>query len=365
MTVGGDMHTRRPALLGGMRVFPQIRAGHLDELEHYAPRRTLYLSTNYDLADRVVPSYWQRVTPLMAIGIVWRAQPESLELFEPFWRGFRLLWLALAVTQKCRARSRRPIVGIFAIENADLEVRVACSAAATRVATRWTGRALGLTMRHCVDRLACGTQASHELYASIVGAAGPESIITFDLLARRVSSPPRKVPLSAVFVGQLHERKGVDYLIRAWEKVEIALPGACLTIIGDGPLNSSVRRWSANRPTSRSFRGRLDHGAVLSALSESSVLAAPSVRHGRWREQVGDPMKEALAVGTTVVTTTETGIATWLSAHGHRVIPTPLQEKALVDALTDALVHPVSPMHVLASLPGTDGRLVADAWLHR
>jgi glycosyltransferase involved in cell wall biosynthesis len=99
-------------------------------------------------------------------------------------------------------------------------------------------------------------------------------------------------------------------------------------------------------------------------LEHASILVAPSLREGRWREQVGNPILEALATGTTVVTTTETGIADWLLDHGHHVIrPAHLRER-LGPAIIDALQQPLPIDRVLASLPTEDGRALADAWLH-
>jgi glycosyltransferase involved in cell wall biosynthesis len=352
------------ATVSSIRVFPVIRSAHLEEIDRFAPRRTLYFATNYDLDGREIPAHWQNVTALGALRIVLTAQADSLELFEPLWRTFLPIWFALALAQKCRRGSRPRVVGFFAIENSTLDALPAPTRV-SRLATRVTAAALRVSIRHLVDRIVYGTQMSQDLYAAIIGPDGPESILSFDLLARRVSAAPSKTPLSAAFVGQLHERKGISALMRAWEQVEASITGAHLTVVGDGPCRRIVESWSAQQPNSRAFRGATRHADVLRMLASTSVLVAPSQRHGRWREQVGRPMQEALAVGTTVVTTTETGIATWLSAHGHRVIEAPVVEHCLVDAVIASLKDPVPPDQVLASLPAQDGRLVADAWLHR
>ncbi len=68
--------------------------------------------------------------------------------------------------------------------------------------------------------------------------------------------------------------------------------------------------------------------------------------------------------GLTVVTTTETGLAPWLRAHGHHVLTAPPSPDALAKALVDALAQPLPRAQVLASLPAVSARLEADRWLH-
>jgi glycosyltransferase involved in cell wall biosynthesis len=215
-----------------------------------------------------------------------------------------------------------------------------------------------------VDRIAYGTEASEALYREFVPPHGIQTRITHDLLASRVSSPPEKIPMTAVFVGALHERKGIDLAMRAWSSVESCLPASRIAVIGDGPLREQVESWVSRRPQSREFLGLVDHALVLDILRDRSVLIAPSQPYGHWREQVGRPIQEALAVGATVVTTYETGLAPWLLKHGHHVIPVLRSDHDLAPAIISALSEPLSPTVVLESLPVKDGRLIADAWLH-
>ena len=347
-----------------MRVFPSIRSAHMDELDAYAPRPTLYFEKNYDLGGRTIPAHWRRVTRLGAFRAVWTSQVDSLELFEPLWPGQLATWIGLGLTQKLRRGRNRRTVGFFAIENSTLDVLFPSLRRFANFKRRMTVILLRSAVTRLADRIAFGTDMSHALYAPITTPKGPDTTITLDLLAPRASTPPHKTPLTAAFVGELHERKGIDLLMTAWEAVEASLPGAHLSIVGDGPLRTLVASWVGARPQSREYRGVLRHGEVFEFLTPLSVLVAPSVRHGLWREQVGSPMTEALAVGSTIVTTTETGIAQWLSDRRHRVIDTPVDVLVLTDVVIESLKSPLSPAEVLASLPAVDGRQAADAWLH-
>ena len=82
-----------------------------------------------------------------------------------------------------------------------------------------------------------------------------------------------------------------------------------------------------------------------------------------WREQVGLPVVEGLAHGCTVVTTTETGLAGWLAAHGHEVLPPGAPDGEVAAAVDRALGRRRPAGDVLADLPAADGRLAADRWM--
>jgi glycosyltransferase involved in cell wall biosynthesis len=100
-------------------------------------------------------------------------------------------------------------------------------------------------------------------------------------------------------------------------------------------------------------------------LASSQVLVLPCQPTPSWREQVGLPIVEGLSYGCTVVTTTETGLASWLAAAGHQVTSADATAEELAAAILAAVRHPLQAGDVLASLPDVDGRLAADDWLFR
>ena len=140
--------------------------------------------------------------------------------------------------------------------------------------------------------------------------------------------------------------------------------GAQLAVVGGGRMSDEVDAWARNNPTTRTFRGVIPRTDVLALLRRTSVLVVPSQRYGRWREQIGESIQEALSEGCTVVTTDETGIAPWLAGRGHSVIPAASTSSKLPRALADALTTPLPVDAVLDSLPDIDGRLLSDGWLH-
>jgi glycosyltransferase involved in cell wall biosynthesis len=81
-------------------------------------------------------------------------------------------------------------------------------------------------------------------------------------------------------------------------------------VIGAGRLLPEVRAWADGRDD---VDLEIDppRARVHEAMRESSVLVLLSQPHGHWREQVGLPIVEGLAHGCEVVTTSETGLASW------------------------------------------------------
>jgi glycosyltransferase involved in cell wall biosynthesis len=348
----------------GVRVFPELRQAHIEEIVSRAPRTTLYFDEKYDLDPASVPAACVPTTLLRAVRFLWSSDERVLELPEPLWLRFLPRWGVLAITWKLR-RFRRGGGGtevvFFAIENNTVDKLLPQALVRGRPARDASLAALRFALGHLVSRCAFGTSAAADTYAECVPAS-VQSEQVLDLLAPREAR--EKEPGSVVFLGSLEHRKGVDLLMRAWPAVEASNPGARLTVIGRGPLEQEVRAWADARPTSRAYLGALPREQALEVLSTTSVLAAPSVPEGRWREQVGRPIQEALAAGTTVVTTDETGLASFLLANGHRVVAAERVSDQLPAALAEAIARPIDPAEVRAALPEQDGRLVADRWLH-
>ncbi|BDZ48183.1 hypothetical protein GCM10025867_04240 [Frondihabitans sucicola] len=265
------------------------------------------------------------------------------------------------------------------MENNDLDHLVAGAAGPLPAPARTVSKvALGLYTRFAVDRLAFATPAAGSTYRALPFVRGiPQRVFT-ELPAAALDGAPATGQKDddeaevapgrtrATFVGVLEGRKGVHELLRAWEQIEGGDADARLTVIGPGPLAGAVADWAARRPASRRYLGPLPRSKVLEQLASSSILLAPSLPEGRWREQVGLPIKEALSVGTTVVTTCQTGLASWLEQRGHFIVS--VDGADFVDrfaaAAQVALREPLRRRDVLASLPERDARIDADAWLH-
>lgn len=140
---------------------------------------------------------------------------------------------------------------------------------------------------------------------------------------------PRQGPLRVLFVGRLVYYKGLQVLIRALA----LMPAVTLTVIGDGPLRSTLHDLSREiGVTSRvDFRGIASDIDLLAAYREHDLLVLPSVSGA---EAFGLAMVEAMASGLPVISTRLGTGTDWVNLDGVTGLVVPPGD---VSALTDAL----------------------------
>jgi glycosyltransferase involved in cell wall biosynthesis len=350
-----------------LRVFPELRAAHVERAEDMLPGTTLYFTQKYDLGATPSGHEFVRVSLPQAIVKVARSRAQKLELPEPLWLRYYPGNFVLGLTWRVSGllRGRRRSASAYSIENNDVDALLFSGRSVPTLVRKIALAAFGLTARAVYGRLAYGSDGARETYESIPFLRGVTSRTFLELPAPRSTVSGEAQPGRAVFVGRLEERKGVERLMDAWPAVEEAVPGAVLEIVGDGPLSGEVSDWCRQNERQRVASGALDHATVLRRLEVASVLVAPSQRDGRWREQIGLPISEALSTGLTIVTTSETGLADWLRSTGHHVVLADARDHdALSGALIRAIERPLDRASVLESLPSTLGRIEADAWLN-
>ena len=262
-------------------------------------------------------------------------------------------------------RRQDPQVGTFAMENNDLASLLAGRRHLPALAVSFGGMVLGTYIRLTHSKIVFASVGSAATYQALplVGLVPSRIILDLPVQAHIAHPAPAVGAIGhAVFVGILEERKGIATLLEAWSQVEQAYPHARLTVAGSGPALNIVTRWAAERPSSRVALGGIPHEEVGGILQSATTLVLPSERDGRWREQIGLPIQEGLAMGLTVVTTTETGLTPWLAEEGHYTVE-PGSPDALAEALVAALERPLPRESVRASLPRTWARLDAGQWL--
>ncbi len=113
-------------------------------------------------------------------------------------------------------------------------------------------------------------------------------------------------------VARLVEVKGTTYLLDAFETVTGSVPGATLSIIGDGPLRTRLEAQARRLGITHRvrFHGAEPHGVVCEWLARSAMLVLPSVETQQGRaEGLGMVLLEAAAAGVPVVATRCGGIA--------------------------------------------------------
>lgn len=120
----------------------------------------------------------------------------------------------------------------------------------------------------------------------------------------RVSERARRV----LFVGRLVEKKGCEYLIRAMQIVGRAVPGAELTIVGDGPLRAALESLANSRNVNAKFKGFRSSAEVREELDGARAFCLPSITAVNGdAEGLAIVLLEAQASGVPVITSRFTG----------------------------------------------------------
>jgi glycosyltransferase involved in cell wall biosynthesis len=127
------------------------------------------------------------------------------------------------------------------------------------------------------------------------------------------------------YAGRFVARKGIEYLFQAWERVHKAFPHAVLLMLGEGPLEESLKKlaFSLNLRDSILFLGRVDN--VPDYLRASDIFVLPSLQEG-----LPNSLLEAMASGLPAVATRIGGVV-----------------DIIVDSLNGILADPGDP-HTLA-----------------
>jgi glycosyltransferase involved in cell wall biosynthesis len=266
--------------------------------------------------------------------------------------------LALFAVRFARRR-RRPRVVTYAIGNADPFAGE--SPSLKRRLRLGAERLLAGYVWKRVDAIAFGTDGARDLYRAILPSRNVEEIL-IPALPAQSSVPPADRSQRVVFLGAFAVRKGLPLLMEAWPLVGEKRPGATLTLLGKGALLERASAFAAADPSVK-LSVDPERAEIREVLARSLVLVLPSQASATWREQVGLPIVEGLEQGCAIVTTTETGLAPWLAAQGHAVVPANAGADALAHAIVGQIDAGDRSASILASLPLQDGRLAADAWM--
>lgn len=349
------------------RLYESVRSAHLERARELEPAAILYRQRRYDFDESATEGLELiRASPLRAAWLLVRSKVRVLEINEPL-QASSAPATALAVGALGIARlvgRPRTTVVCYAIENADpgsFPVPRRMRSRVRRAAESFLSRRVWAR----VDRIAYGTSQARDLYETVLPShrrpLASEVIPALPAPLPEAGTAPRQAT-AVVFLGALVERKGFPLVIAAWEHVRSRRPDARLTILGKGALHEEADQLARRDPTV-TFRPDPPRDLIRDTLLGAHVLTLPSQPRPDWREQVGLPIVEGLAAGCTIVTTTETGLADWLAANGHRTLAVPTDPVALADAIVEALDDPRAPADVVAGLPALDGRLAADQWL--
>jgi glycosyltransferase involved in cell wall biosynthesis len=347
------------------QLYESVRTVHLERASGQEPTAIVYRYRRYDFDESLtVGIEMVQASPIAAARLVARSHLRVLEINEPLMLG-SLPTTALAlflISLRGFAGKKRPTVVTYAIGNDDpfiarapLRVRTAIRRRLERILARYV-------WRH-TDRIAFGTEAARLTYAGILPqASGPVSRLIPALPAACALCASDAPSETIVFLGAFSVRKGFDLVLASWAIVSEALPSARLQLLGKGPMEPEAIAL-ASRDERVSLVVDPPRSLIHDGLRSAQVLVLPSQSSPTWREQVGLPIVEALSHGCSIVTTEETGLASWLEDHGHSVVPSSADAAALAEATVAQLRRQREAGDVLSDLPATDGRLAAENWL--
>lgn len=349
-----------------VRVYRSLRSAHLERAQAMAPASILYTRRRDDFDESLTNGLdILQGNVLRLFGTLVRSGPELVEINEPLMRDGLAHGLAAVLAARLSGLLRGRLVRIvaYAIENRDPFVLPADARLRTRLHTA-LDRRLAVVLAGRVDRIVFGTAGAAGIYRELLCAALVRSeMTTIPALPTACSCPlGTRDPATVVFVGALEKRKGFPALAAAWPHVRQREPSARLTVIGKGPLEGAAREL-AGRYEGVELLVDPPRAVIHRELRRSAVLVLLSRRTEHWREQVGLPIVEGLAHGCAVVTTDETGLASWLSAHGHVTVDPDAEPDLIARRIVGVLRSCRPARSVLADLPSADGRLEADEWM--
>ncbi len=131
--------------------------------------------------------------------------------------------------------------------------------------------------------------------------------------------PKKRLPLNgpntktALFVGRLESRKGVEYLLKAVLHLQELVPNSYLIIAGEGPQRSKLEQITKSLKLKNvRFTGYVDENEKKRLMGNADLLISPAT-HG---ESFGIVLIEGMAMGVPVMGGRNSGYINVLNGHG-------------------------------------------------
>lgn len=153
-------------------------------------------------------------------------------------------------------------------------------------------------------------------------------------LRDRSKEEQRRDEKVVLFVGRLVEKKGCIHLIHAMSRVQKAIPGARLVIVGDGPLRKILENGAISCCTNAVFLGYRSPANVRQWMRRARVLVAPSVQASNGdSEGLPTVLCEAQSEGLPVIAFATEGVTEAFPAEKRASLPKEGDVAALADEI--------------------------------
>ena len=141
--------------------------------------------------------------------------------------------------------------------------------------------------------------------------------------------------LNIVFMGRLEFRKGINYLLKAFQETKSQMPNTRLIICGPGTrLRKRYETWAKDvRLRDVVFTGMVNYEQQPSYYRTADIFCAPATS----RESFGMILLEAMATGRPIVATNIEGFASVVTDGQEGLLVPPMTVHPLADALLTLL----------------------------
>lgn len=138
-----------------------------------------------------------------------------------------------------------------------------------------------------------------------------------------------------VFVGRLERRKGLKYLLKAYQKVKQEIPDSRLIVVGPGDrARRKYEQWTKRKALADVvFVGYIPYAELPSYYQTAKVFCSPAIG----RESFGIVLLEAMILGKPIVATNIEGYAGVVTHGKEGLLVPPKNSEALAQALISLL----------------------------
>jgi glycosyltransferase involved in cell wall biosynthesis len=210
---------------------------------------------------------------------------------------------------------------------------------------RWLGRSTARFIVKRSDHVICVSSYVLDRTTDLLGFAPPSASVACmgvdTALFGKTGPGDEPADPRILFVGRLVEKKGVEYLLRAFPRVREEIPPVRLDIVGTGEREAGLKSLAAElglAPEVVTFHGSQPHERVVELLRESRVVTVPSVvdAHGE-TEGMPTVILEAMAAGKRVVASRVNGTPDLVKPGHNGWLCPPADPERLARALVEAL----------------------------